>query len=117
MHQKAGFLFGHQDGVETLELGYTGGHLAMDVLLPDQPDGLGSVEGQLTPAHLAHVPAELSQQLVDLTLPQFQVTESFSLKDALSSLGMPTAFSKAADFSGTNAGLERLKIDAVVHKS
>jgi serpin B len=117
MHQTADFLFGHQDGVETLEMPYAGGHLAMDVLLPDQTDGLGALEAQLTPEHLAQWTAGLSEQAVDVTLPKFQVTGRFSLKNALSALGMPTAFSDAADFSGMNGGTEALKIDGVVHQA
>jgi serpin B len=54
---------------------------------------------------------------VDITLPKFKVTAEFSLKDALSRLGMPIAFDRVkADFSGI-ATREKLHISAVVHKA
>jgi serpin B len=117
MHQTTDLLYGHLDGVQTLEMAYAGGHLAMDFLLPDRTDGLGTLETQLTPQHLAQWTVGLSKQDVDVTLPKFQVAGSFNLNDALSTLGMPTAFSGAADFSGMNGGAEGLKISLVVHKA
>ena len=37
---------------------------------------------------------------VNVTLPKFKFSAEFSLKDVLSEMGMPLAFSKRADFSG-----------------
>jgi len=117
MHQVATFGYAHRDGVQTLEMAYAGGRLAMDVLLPDRADGLADLERQLTPAHLAAWTSGLSQQLVAVTLPRFTATGTFSLKPALGAMGMPTAFGNAADFSGMNDGRDSLLISDVVHKA
>ena len=61
--------------------------------------------------------AQLAVREVDVTLPRFKVTAEFQLKDALTDLGMPLAFSPGkADFSGIATG-EPLRLSAVVHKA
>jgi serpin B len=49
-------------------------------------------------------------------MPKFKFDSSFSLKDALSDLGMPIAFSDQADFSGMTGNTD-LNIADVVHKA
>ena len=49
-------------------------------------------------------------------MPRFKLTSEFSLGDALSTLGMPLAFSDKADFSGM-ASQKPLSIGAVIHKA
>ena len=58
----------------------------------------------------------MAEQNVMLSLPKFQFDSSFSLKQALSSLGMPLAFSDNADFSGMD-GAHDLFISDVLHKA
>src|SRR5262249_37352329 len=107
MHQSETFAYGHQGGIQTLEMWYKGSQLAMDVLLPDQPNGLGALEQQLTSGHLTDLLANLSPHSVTATLPKFQVTATSDLTSSLSALGMPTAFDPSmADFSGMNGGRE-----------
>src|SRR5262249_48135269 len=60
--------------------------------------------------------SKMKRYLVDLSLPKFKFTSEFKLKDALSQMGMPLAFSKMADFSGMTSR-EKLFIDAVLHKA
>ncbi len=55
-------------------------------------------------------------QKVILTMPKFKFTSEFMLKQTLSEMGMPLAFSGDADFSGITAE-EKLWIDEVIHKS
>jgi serpin B len=117
MHQTATFGYAHRDGVQTLEMAYANSHLVMDVLLPDQAGGLANLERQLTPANLAAWTSGLRQQRVAVTLPKFQVTGAFSLSQALSAMGMPSAFSGHANFSGLNNGRDPLQISAVLHKA
>src|ERR687886_2612610 len=54
---------------------------------------------------------------VHVMLPRFKVTAEFSLRDQLSAMGMPLAFSPSADFSGIAGGTEPLSLSAVVHKA
>ena len=50
-----------------------------------------------------------------VSLPTFTVERSFSLGTALSKMGMPTAFTDAADFSGISD--QPLAISDVIHKA
>jgi serpin B len=52
-----------------------------------------------------------------VTLPRFEFESANTLKSALTSLGMGTPFSGAADFSGLAGGDEALFIDDVYHKA
>ena len=49
-------------------------------------------------------------------MPKFEFESEFSLKDTLAEMGMPVAFSGAADFSGMT-GKRELSISDVVHKA
>ena len=49
-------------------------------------------------------------------MPKFEFESSFALKDTLSEMSMPVAFSPDADFSGMTGNRE-LSITEVVHKA
>jgi serpin B len=49
-------------------------------------------------------------------MPQFEFESEFSLKDTLIKMGMPSAFSETADFSGMT-GNKDLFIAEVMHKA
>jgi serpin B len=51
-----------------------------------------------------------------LTVPKFEYDSEFSLKDTLSGMGMPIAFTGGADFSGMT-GNRDLNIKDVIHKA
>src|SRR5436190_16444807 len=53
---------------------------------------------------------------VDVSLPKFKVTGMMSLGDTLRAMGMPLAFTDAADFSGMT-GKKDLLISKVIHKA
>ena len=53
---------------------------------------------------------------MSITMPKFEYESAFSLKDSLATLGMKTAFSGEADFSGMN-GAHDLLIQDVLHKA
>jgi serpin B len=109
---------GYLDGgtFQALELPYGSGDLSMVVFLPRKADGLADFERKLTPESLAGWLAKLHTQEVEVSLPRFRVTAEFSLKDTLTAMGMPLAFSGSADFSGMD-GSRDLHISAVVHKA
>jgi serpin B len=119
MHLQAGLAYHRGDGYQAVLLPYRGGSLAMAAVLPDGPlsdltgglPGLGGLGGLLT--GLLHDGTECQ---VDLSLPRFRVDAGFMLKDTLQALGVRTAFTDAADFSGITRD-EPLQISAVVHKA
>jgi serpin B len=102
------------DGCQSVLLPYTGGTLAMAVLLPDGPlsEFTGSADVTATLSGLLAGGAECQ---VDLSLPRFRIEAGFRLEDTLRSLGVRRAFEAGADFSGISD--EPLSISAVVHKA
>jgi serpin B len=96
-------------------LPYQDERLSMLVVVPAEGK-LASVEAALDPKALADLDAALAAQSVILALPRFRFETPVELKPALSDLGMPVAFSGAADFSGID-GARDLFIQAVLHKA
>lgn len=58
----------------------------------------------------------MTETLVDLYLPKFKIEEVYDLSDNLISMGMRTAFSDNADFSGMVVK-DAVTISKVFHKS
>lgn len=116
MHRQDRFGYRQQDGLQTLELPYGNDELSMLVLLPEKQDGLAELEAALTADKLAEWTTRLGRPEVSVFLPKFKVEAEFNLNETLSALGMPAAFSNAADFSGMSSH-EGLKIAAVLHKA
>jgi serpin B len=123
MSQVALFSFAATDGVKLLEMPYVGGDVAMTLVLPDAPDGLGALEQRLSAEVLTKWIGATHRERVDVALPRFEINPaaSLSLGDTLKSLGMPLAFDEhQADFTGmakAGSGADRLFISKVFHKA
>jgi len=127
-------MFGHSnfrqaraehDYLEMLELPYAGQDLSMVILMPSKyvPDDdhfdVHDLEAQLTPDNLRDWLTELDRQgphKTSVWLPRFTTKSSFNLADNLKALGMASAFSGAADFSGMD-GTTNLFLSDVFHKT
>ena len=107
--------FGYASGTgwKAVQLPYVGGKLAMLVIVPDD---LAAFEATLDQPALAQITGALETRAVNLALPRFATRSQLSLGDLLSALGMPTAFTDHADFSGITTE-EPLLISAVVHQA
>jgi serpin B len=101
------------DGWQAVEVPYLGGSLALTLILPDD---LAAFEQSLTPDGLATITSSLTDTQVALALPRFGIETKAELATILGALGMPTAFTDAADFSGITTA-ERLAISNVVHQA
>jgi serpin B len=118
MHLQARLAYHRGDGCQAVLLPYRGGSLAMAVVLPDGSlseftdglDGVGGVGGIL-----AGLLSDGAEHQVDLSLPRFRINAGFMLADTLQALGVRTAFTGKADFSGISD--MQLHINAVVHKA
>lgn len=123
MHAMSTFRFAKADGVSVLELPYQGGDAAMVVVLPDQVDGVTSIENSLDASKLAAWQAALQPQQVAVALPRFTIdpAEPVELSNTLIALGMASAFDrKRADFTAMAAPRnpeDELFISAVFHKA
>ncbi len=119
MHQQSGNIFGYAaiDGMQILEMCYVGEKLSLVVLLPDDVNGLGQLEEQMTLENLKKWLSSFSyDEQIAVSIPKFNVNTEFDLKKKLSQLGMSLAFTTAADFSGIN-GQKDLYISAAVHEA
>lgn len=100
MNQTAHFGYAENADAQILEMKYAGAPVAFDVLLPRSAGGLPELENSLSAEKLARWFSALSNRPVEVSLPRFRAESEFSLRKALSRMGMPTAFSGSADFSG-----------------
>ena len=98
MQRQASFKYARARGVRILELGYRG-DLAMVIVLPDATDGLEAVEDRLAASYQGWLKA-LRYKRIDLELPRWTVRSRLTLAGAVAAMGMATAFTVAADFSG-----------------
>jgi len=117
MRQTESFGYAEGDGYRAVELPYDGRELSMVILLPDSGQ-FDAFEAALSAETVAGIIESLDYRQVALTMPRFEFDSSFSLLQALSALGMPSAFTEGlADFSGMTDNPERLFISDVVHKA
>jgi serpin B len=110
---------GAGDGRRSVRLPYAGGTLAMTVVLPDR-GRLGDVESLVAEQGWAVVLDTSGHERLELRMPRFTVRSSAALGEVLGALGMPTAFSDAADFSGFTTDeppSERLRVSEVLHEA
>lgn len=94
-------------GYGMVEIPYTGG-FKMYVLLPGKSLSLGDLVLRTDAESWHKDVAKLREHSVSLQLPRIDVSTRYDFNDMLASLGMPTAFTPQADFSGmtTDAPLQ-----------
>ena len=115
MRQMASFGYADGEGYQAVELQYDGEELSMVILLPEAGQFQGFEEG-LQAQQVSEIIDGLQDAQVTLTMPKFEFDSEFSLTDTLAGMGMPIAFSGAADFSGMT-GSPDLFISEVIHKA
>jgi len=110
------FKYADNDQLQLLEMPYSGDELSMVILLP-KGDALMGVEASLSADSLKSLRAGASERELPVYLPKFKFETKYFLKEQLSAMGMPTAFSPAdADFSGMS-GARDLYISEVIHQA
>lgn len=107
----------YMEGVDyqAAELPYDGGELGMLIIL-SAAGRFAEFEQAFDAATFTSILAALGNQYVHLGLPKFRVEGGFSVKAAMQALGMQTAFTERADFSGISAS-EALLIQDIFHKA
>jgi serine protease inhibitor len=113
MHQTARLPYAAGPGYRAVALPYRSSTLSLLVVLPVR-QRLGALQHRLDGRALARIAHGLSSRSVILSLPRFHLNTDAELTGALKRLGMPTAFSEAADFSRITAA-PPLKIAFVKH--
>ncbi|WP_220090125.1 serpin family protein [Micromonospora saelicesensis] len=110
---RMGYLEG--DGWRAVDVPYAGDGLAMAIVMPTRDD-LAAVEASLDATWLGALLTGFRITDVELRLPRWTFRLPAELGAALGSLGMPTAFTSQADFTGMSTD-PALCIDDVVHET
>ncbi|KAL7888644.1 hypothetical protein AOLI_G00036180 [Acnodon oligacanthus] len=87
---------------------------SMMIVLPDEGK-MQEVENNIDKDHLKYWHDRLRYRVVNLFMPKFFISSSFSLADTLEEMGIVCAFSDTADFSGISEET-KLKASKVLHK-
>jgi len=112
---KVKFNYADTGDLQILELPYKGDKISMLLLLPSE--NLDVIEPVLTAEKLNEYKSQMKETELDsISIPKFEFDTKYFMKETLSALGMPTAFSQNADFSGMT-GVKDLYIDFVIHQA
>lgn len=116
MRQTTRYGYVEGEGYEAVELPYDGEELSMVIITPEE-GAFSGIEASLDGEFIEELVESIVYHDVDLTMPKFSFTQSFSVKNMLQAMGMNAAFNAGqADFSGIDGTLE-LFIQDVIHKA
>ena len=124
MKKRGDFLYAERDGNKIIRIPYEGGRFSMIIFLPPKVAGYsGTLElkddvkfFELNDENFNDLVSSMSEYNVDLWLPKFKTEERYELKNLFEGLGVKSAFSDFADFTGITKD-EKLKIDKIIHKT
>lgn len=112
------YAYAETGDVQFIQMPYTRGNgtrLSMLVLLP-RVDDIAAADRYLDPRNLSELQNASTYRRVMVYFPKFTLETKYSLPPVLASMGMHTAFSDNADFSGMD-GTTYLSIEEIVHKA
>lgn len=115
MKQKADFKVFTGDNFVLAEFPYGQGNFVMDVLLPNDKNGLSSIVSSLSDTNFETWIEGLSERETELSFPRFKYGYKKKLKSILTDMGMGIAFYGGADFS--NISDLDLLINDVTHQA
>jgi serpin B len=113
MHQTESLRYAAGPGYRAVALPYRSSTVSLMVVLP-VGQRVGSLQHRLDGRALIRMAGGLSARPVILSLPRFHLNTDVELTRALKKLGMPTAFSEAANFSRITTAVH-LKVAFVKH--
>jgi len=113
--EEARFNYAENNELQILEMPYSGGELSMLILLPKNDD-LEALENSLSAENLSKWKKDLKEERVKVFIPKFKFETKYFMASDLEKMGMPTAFSDSADFSGMT-GKRDLEISEVIHQA
>ncbi|XP_051868610.1 antithrombin-III [Pristis pectinata] len=121
MQQQGSFRFGKfpADKVKVIELPYKGDDVSMVLILPMAGGNMQEIEGRLGHEKVMGWLNRLSMVEVELSLPRFQVEDSFSLTNKLKQMGLVDLFNaEKASLPGLVEGLHTdLYVSDAFHKA
>ena len=125
--EKARFNYANLEKLQILELPYKGEKISMLILLPKQGEDYEAGERtvynytlediELSAEKLAEYKSQMKETELDaIYMPKFEFDTKYFMVGTLAEMGMPTAFSLNADFSGMT-GNRDLYISQVIHQA
>lgn len=115
MGRKGYYLYAEHNGFQMIQLPYQGLKYAMYVILPPKGADIDRMLPELDERMYHSAMDMLQQQEVRFFLPRFKAETSMLLNKPLQNMGIKTAFTSAADFSGI-AEMGPLVLDQVKQK-
>lgn len=117
MNIEANYMVSEDASGTTISLPFRGGRLTTLVTLPKEGTSLDSYEARLVASSPALTATGAQPGNVILSIPKIEFTsKTFSLKPGLMAMGMASAFTKSAEFTGLCAN-RPLYIDQVLQKA
>lgn len=115
MSNKGYYMYAEHQGFQMIQLPYLGLEYAMYVVLPPEGEDMEKLLSKMDASVYSAAMDMLSQQEVRFMMPKFKVETSMLLNKPLQNMGIKTAFTPAADFSGI-AEMGPLVLDLVKQK-
>ena len=115
MSNKGYYMYAEHQGFQMIRLPYLGLEYAMYVVLPPEGEDMDKLLSKMDASVYSAAMDMLSQQEVRFMMPKFKVETSMLLNKPLQNMGIRTAFTPAADFSGI-AEMGPLVLDLVKQK-
>jgi serine protease inhibitor len=117
MGRKDSLDFFTNDTFSAIKLPYGDGNFSMTVLLPNDGKDVSDIISQFNPSNWNKWQSGFKHtNNIDIRIPKFKVEFEIKLNSILQAMGMPGAFTPAADFSGINPARD-LYISFVRHKT
>jgi serine protease inhibitor len=117
MHRDGQFFYGEDANVQVIKLPYTDDRFAMYVFLPRGTTDANSFCETLSAENWAKYMSLMQKGNGSLTLPRFKMNYELHLKKLLSQMGMPDAFTPAANFNQMTVPPPKPFIGEVIHKT
>lgn len=115
MYRKGRYNYAEYQGYQLIELPYSGGQCSMFVVLPPEGTDIDRSVSYIDESVFNAAVKMLSPATVAFRMPKAKMETSLSLNAALKNMGVRTAYSSAADFSGI-AAMGPLVLDDVAQK-
>jgi len=116
MGAKSNFNYFEDAKIQALELQYSGNNYSMLIILPRNNESVEELVKSMTQESLTTITKGLTLEKINISIPRFQFSTGYQLKQVLSDMGMPQPFSDDANFSNMTSRND-LKISDVFHKA
>lgn len=115
MSRKGQYLYAEESGFQIIQLPYQGLRYAMYVILPPEGTDINRVLSRVDGNSLLAAMDMMQMREVKFMMPRFKAETSMILNKAMQNMGIRSAFTSAADFSGI-AQMGPLVLDQVKQK-